>query len=241
MAALDLIPLPAAIRLVYQRGRIMQQCITRDATGRSPYGMVVVRPHIMRQSESTLHELVAHVRSRHTQTLEIANYNILDEQYAVVGSHSALGSLTERCIALAKSQGVQRNPVRSVPGIDIPFHSSLLRKSVPQFAEHVRRALPASRDVTALAQRYIPNVTGRPFDGCAEQLHEYLAHQLASPVQWITTQHTLLCDAACRVDAVIEFGPNPVLGAMLSRSASLFAHAVTTAVYHQHELLGYAA
>ncbi len=60
-----------------------------------------------------------------------------------------------------------------LPGVDVPFHSSLLRPRMAAF----RRVLLANVDKTrlrpdALVGRYVPNVTGRPFEISKEYIEE---------------------------------------------------------------------
>ncbi|KAJ2855196.1 fatty acid synthase alpha subunit Lsd1, partial [Coemansia erecta] len=53
----------------------------------------------------------------------------------------------------------------AVPGIDIPFHSSLLRPGVDVFRRLLLQHLPVSHvQVSRLRGRYIPNLTAEPFD-----------------------------------------------------------------------------
>ena len=52
-----------------------------------------------------------------------------------------------------------------VPGIDVPFHSTLLRKGVPEFRDKLDALLPAYIDYRGrLVDRYIPNLVATPFE-----------------------------------------------------------------------------
>ena len=69
----------------------------------------------------------------------------------------------------------------------MPFHSSVLRGAVDAFRAHVE-ATPID---TANLHRWIPNLTGRPFEPGDDDVVDLLARQLASPVRWIETQRAL--------------------------------------------------
>ena len=50
-----------------------------------------------------------------------------------------------------------------VPGIDVPFHSTVLRDGVPDFRDRLTELLPATIDPEILAGRYVPNLVPKPF------------------------------------------------------------------------------
>ena len=52
-----------------------------------------------------------------------------------------------------------------MPGIDVPFQSTLLRKGVPEFRDKLDALLPAEIDYRgALEGLYIPNLVAAPFE-----------------------------------------------------------------------------
>ncbi len=224
------LPLEALVDVVYQRGRTMQNFVPRDAEGRSPYGMGVIRPHKAGMDglrATTLVQLVAH---RTGQPLYVVNHNVRDRQYAVAGHVEAIAELKA---ALPDPEGWV-----DLPGIDVPFHSPLLSNGVAAFRDVLQRCIPHDIATDALVGRYIPNLVARPFDlgpdfvaaivdatGTTHLdgaptgraiLIELLAWQFASPVQWIDTQ-TLLAE---RADRMVEVGPGaaPVLVNMMRSS-----------------------
>ncbi|KAJ1962358.1 fatty acid synthase alpha subunit Lsd1 [Dipsacomyces acuminosporus] len=126
--------------------------------------------------------------------LEIVNYNVRDQQYVVSGElvllealtrllglissgtdamlHN-LASLAEQCVRAARKKMesgayIEIERTRStipLPGIDVPFHSSLLNNGVSSFRKTLQSKIPLnSVSVERLRYRYIPNLTGRPFD-----------------------------------------------------------------------------
>jgi enoyl reductase-like protein/acyl dehydratase len=236
-AVAQVVSLAGMIEVVYHRGLTMDRLIERAADGRSPYAMGVVRPHYAGLGEADVQALVAEVAAALGLPLEIVNYNIKGRQYSVTGDVRALERLAKE---LAERQAARRaretKPAYlEVPGIDVPFHSSLLRHGVDSFRKTLEHALPAHIDGDALVDRYIPNLIAKPFRLTPEfvaevaqvsqsprlkelldqpigpaalartLLIELLAYQFASPVRWIETQEILL-DAERGVERLIEIG-----------------------------------
>ena len=50
-----------------------------------------------------------------------------------------------------------------MPGIDVPFHSSVLRTGVADFRRSIERVLVHDKDPELIVGRYIPNLVPRPF------------------------------------------------------------------------------
>ena len=50
-----------------------------------------------------------------------------------------------------------------VPGIDVPFHSRVLRVGVAEFRRSLERLMPRDKDPELIIGRYIPNLVPRPF------------------------------------------------------------------------------
>ena len=141
---------------------------------------------------------------------------------------------TKRGLAALERKANSVNPRAyvTVPGVDVPFHSRVLREGVADFAEKLDEHMPEIIDVDTLVDRYIPNLVAKPFALTQEFINavtdevpserlkgmtpentdrnalartlliELLAWQFASPVRWIETQDYLLG----RVDQVIEVG-----------------------------------
>ncbi len=110
--------------------------------------------------------------------VEIVNHNATGRQYAVAGTADALAALEQR---------LGKRTVRVLPGIDVPFHSSVLAPAVEAFREHLQAV---ELDAERLVGRWVPNLTGRPFTRDDDAV-DLLARQLASPVRWIDVQHAL--------------------------------------------------
>lgn len=189
------LPLAAVVELVYHRGLAMNGLVTRDANGASPYAMGVIRPNHAGLSEEQALAIVERVRNECGLPLEVVNYNIRGRQYSVTGHVDALNRLADTLAPLSRPtrRGTGREKAYiDVPGIDVPFHSSLLRNGVPIFRATLERVLPKEIDPTQLVDRYIPNLTAEPFSlarAFVERVHavsgsEILAAVLADFETW---------------------------------------------------------
>lgn len=161
-AITDALPLWAVVECVYQRGLTMQTYVPRDAQGRSPYRMAVVRPNIVGLGEKELIGLVARVAHETGLLCEVVNFNIRGRQYSVVGHVPALEALRARLVE-REPPGAKPSYLE-VPGIDVPFHSRALRDGVPAFREKLEGYIPRGLDVLPLVGRYVPNLVARPFE-----------------------------------------------------------------------------
>ena len=156
-------PLETVLELVFHRGSTMHQLVERDAQGRSDYRMGVLRPSQFGVGDPDVVDYVAGVATRCGEFLEIVNYNLAGQQYAVAGTVAGLDHLAADARARARQAG-GKNPFMFVPGIDVPFHSSVLRRGVPEFRARLEERIPKDFDVAALAGRYVPNLVARPFE-----------------------------------------------------------------------------
>lgn len=191
-------------------------------------------------------DYVAGVASASGEYLEIVNYNIAGQQYAVAGTLAGLEAL--------KAATGHPKAFVMIPGIDVPFHSAVLRPGVPAFAEKLDELLPHTIDIDALVGRYVPNLVARPFaldqefiDAIAEVvptqrlagvraeetdqqalardlLIELLSWQFASPVRWIETQELLIG----ATDRLVEVGlaSSPTLSNLALRSMEVLGVSV---------------
>lgn len=234
------------IDVVYQRGRVMNQLVPRDEQGASDYGIVVLRPDRLGLDEAETTAYVTKVGVDSGEFLEVVNHNLAGAQYAVAGSTAGLAALTEDAKQRTQAAGTGRAVLR-LPGIDVPFHSSVLRPGVDEFRASLQRIVPEGVDCTVLLGRYVPNLVGIPFAldedflAAVKQaapaaelpspqtvdprtlLIELLAWQFASPVQWIKTQETLL-DAEVQRFVEIGLAESPVLTNLLTATLNQPRH-----------------
>ncbi|WP_309485228.1 ACP S-malonyltransferase, partial [Corynebacterium sanguinis] len=121
--------LEAVIDIVYSRGSAMGSLVPRDAEGNSDYGMGALRPNMIGVAPEDVVDYVASVAHAAGEFLEIVNYNISGQQYSVAGTKRGLAALADA------ANGVRERAFVTVPGIDVPFHSRVLRDGVPAFAQ----------------------------------------------------------------------------------------------------------
>ncbi|MEK0306119.1 fatty acid synthase subunit beta domain-containing protein [Bifidobacterium favimelis] len=155
--------LETVLELVFHRGSTMHSLIERDEQGRSNYRMGALRPNQFGLDDSGVKQYVASVSQACGEFLEIVNYNLSGQQYAVAGTIAGLEHLRRDADRRAKEAG-GKLAFMYVPGIDVPFHSSLLRKGVPEFRDTLDALLPERIDYSRLEGRYIPNLVARPFE-----------------------------------------------------------------------------
>ncbi|MDO5372137.1 MAG: DUF1729 domain-containing protein [Corynebacterium glutamicum] len=221
----NIFELEGVIDVVFSRGSAMHSLVPRDEKGRSNYGLAAFRPNMINVAATEVENWVDRVAEESGEFLQIVNYNVDGQQYAVAGTLAGLK-------ALKASASANPRAYVNIPGIDVPFHSSVLRPGVPAFAEKLDELLPETIDIDALRGRYIPNLVARPFELTQDfvdailavvpserlkgikvedtdentlarlLLIELLSWQFASPVRWIETQ-ALIIDT---VDQIIEVG-----------------------------------
>lgn len=168
------LPLEVVVELVFRRGQAMHHLVPRDAAGRSDYRLGVVRPHQVGMDHAEVEALVIEIRERLGATLEIVNFNLRGKQYAVAGTHETLAALEDALDA--RRSATSKDPFLYVPGIDVPFHSSVLRDGVAEFRAHLDEGLPASIDPALLVGRYVPNLVPRPFSLARDFVEEVRDH-----------------------------------------------------------------
>jgi fatty acid synthase len=160
-ACAGVLPLEAVVEVVWHRGSAMARLVGRDENGRSGFAMAAVRPAAAGLDQSGLEQLVRRTASRTRSFLEVVNYNVRDWQYAVTGELDALDVLQREIEGRIPPGG--RKAWITVPGIDVPFHSTLLRGGVASFRDTLEAYLPEIVPWRRLIGRYVPNLVGRPF------------------------------------------------------------------------------
>ncbi len=178
-AVIEVLPLESVVEIVYQRGCVMHRFVPRDAAGRSAYRMGVIRPHHAGIDHAAAEALVARVADETGAFLQIVNFNVRGRQYAVTGEHAALDGLATELGRLRRPGG--KAPYVEVPGVDVPFHSSVLRAGVDAFRETLEGCLPATIDPDRLVGRYVPNLVARVFS-LARPFVEAVFEACGSPV-----------------------------------------------------------
>ncbi|KAJ2655948.1 fatty acid synthase alpha subunit Lsd1, partial [Coemansia sp. RSA 1199] len=181
LAALtDVFTLNDMLDIVFYRGLIMQSAVQRNEHTTVGYGMVAVDPsRVPAFDERQLHLVVDAIGG----LIQVVNYNVRNYQYVVAGSLANLAVLRLVLDNMAANgcsdefsieqlveqvQITSETPIRGIAtiplaGINVPFHSRLLLEGVALFRD-VLQAKIGSVEPGALEQRYIPNLTGMPFE-----------------------------------------------------------------------------
>ena len=181
-AVTGVISLEAVVEVVYQRGSVMHRLVPRDAEGRSDYRLAAIRPSQIDLADDDVPAFVDGIAEESGEFLQIVNYNLRGSQYAIAGTVAgcmALEAEVERRRAAVGGRGA----FVLVPGIDVPFHSSVLRAGVPDFRASLEALLPAEIDPGLLLGRYIPNLVARPFALDADFLRSILEVAPAEPIE----------------------------------------------------------
>ena len=155
-------PLEALLEVVFHRGSKMHDIVPRDENGRSNYRLAAIRPSQIDLDDDDVTDCVAEIAERTGEFLQIVNFNLRGSQYAIAGTVRGLEVLEEEVEKRREISGGKRSFIL-VPGIDVPFHSAVLRVGVADFRRSLERVMPRDADPALLVGRYIPNLVPRPF------------------------------------------------------------------------------
>ncbi|WP_369028217.1 hypothetical protein, partial [Nocardia farcinica] len=126
------LPLEAVLEVVFQRGSAMHELVPRDAKGRSNYRMAAIRPSQFGLPDDEVIGFVSGLSEQTGEFLEVVNLNLRGSQYAIAGTVAGLEHL-EAEIDRRRAEFGGKRAFILVPGIDVPFHSTVLREGVPEF------------------------------------------------------------------------------------------------------------
>ena len=154
--------LEALLEVVFHRGSKMHDIVPRDEQGRSNYRLAAIRPSQIDLDDADVKDFVAEIASRSGEFLQIVNYNLRGSQYAIAGTIRGLQALENEIEKRREVTGGKRAYIQ-VPGIDVPFHSDVLRVGVDEFRRALDRIIPQDSDAAILIGRYIPNLVPRLF------------------------------------------------------------------------------
>ncbi len=154
--------LEALLEVVFHRGSKMHDIVPRDHLGRSNYRLAAIRPSQIDLDDADVTDWVAGIAERTGEFLQIVNFNLRGSQYAIAGTVRGLEALEEEVEKRREISGGKRSFIL-VPGIDVPFHSSVLRVGVADFRRSLERVMPRDADPALIVGKYIPNLVPRPF------------------------------------------------------------------------------
>ncbi len=147
--------LEALLEMVFHRGSKMHDIVPRDDLGRSNYRLAAIRPSQIDLPDDEVPEFVAGIAASTGEFLEIVNFNLRGSQYAIAGTVRGLDALEAEVERRRELSGGRRSFIL-VPGIDVPFHSRVLRVGVADFRRSLQRVMPHDADPDLIVGRYIP-------------------------------------------------------------------------------------
>jgi fatty acid synthase, bacteria type len=155
--------LEALLEMVFHRGSKMHDIVPRDELGRSNYRLAAIRPSQIDLDDADVPAFVRGISESTGEFLEIVNFNLRGSQYAIAGTVRGLEALEAEVERRRELSGGRRSFIL-VPGIDVPFHSRVLRIGVADFRRSLERVMPEDKDPELIIGRYIPNLVPRPFN-----------------------------------------------------------------------------
>src|SRR6202022_946285 len=154
--------LDALLEVVFHRGSKMHDIVPRDELGRSNYRLAAIRPSQIDLADKDVPGFIDEIAANTGEFLQIVNYNLRGSQYAIAGTVRGLEALETEVERRREITGGKRSFIL-LPGIDVPFHSSVLRVGVPEFRRSLARVMPRDQDPEPIIGRYIPNLVPRLF------------------------------------------------------------------------------
>ncbi|HZA08777.1 polyketide synthase [Mycobacterium sp.] len=154
--------LEGLLEVVFHRGSKMHDIVPRDELGRSNYRLAAIRPSQIDLADADVPAFIDQIAANTGEFLQIVNFNLRGSQYAIAGTVRGLEALEEEVERRRELSGGRRSFIL-VPGIDVPFHSSVLRVGVAEFRRSLERVMPVDKDPDLIIGRYIPNLVPRPF------------------------------------------------------------------------------
>ncbi|WP_102142350.1 type I polyketide synthase [Mycobacterium hubeiense] len=180
--------LEALLEVVFHRGSKMHDIVPRDELGRSNYRLAAIRPSQIDLADKDVPGFIDEISKRTGEFLEIVNFNLRGSQYAIAGTVAGLEALEEEVEKRREITGGKRSFIL-VPGIDVPFHSSVLRVGVADFRRSLERVMPRDKDPELIIGRYIPNLVPKPFSLDREFIQEIRDLVPAEPLDEILADY----------------------------------------------------
>lgn len=202
LAAVGAIPLRDAVRVVRERGRLMQEAVPEGQGAMS--AVLGLAPELVaqacREAESELEASGARVQP--------ANYNE-PAQTVISGHAAAVSKAGDRALVLGAKKVIPLS-------VSAPFHSSLMAP-----VQEPLRARLATVSFRAPTAPVITNVEATP-NADPARIAGLLVAQVTAPVRWVETIQQL---QLLGVDRTVELGPGRVLSGLIKRidrTATLF-------------------
>lgn len=178
-----------AVRLVRQRGQLMQQAVEP--------GMGAMTAILGLDEEKVR---VACERASHIGIVDPANFNC-PGQIVISGE--------KRAVDFAAQVAMELGARRAIPlAVSGPFHSRLMAGVVPELSRILRQT-PVGRPETP----FVSDTEAKPLSD-PEDIRGYLARQVERPIRF---QHVMSFMIESGMDTFIEVGPGKVLTGFLRR------------------------
>ncbi len=182
-----------AVRLVRQRGRLMQQAVPEGIGSMAAVSGV----------EKEIIEKECYLVSKEGNIVVVSNYNSL-EQIVISGHVKAVNAVGEQL----KSMGARVVYLK----VSAPFHSPLMQPASDSFREELKKY-----NFCEMEWPVISNVTAKPYPG-KDQIIDYLSVQITNPVKWQSTIEYLQNSG---INKAVEMGPKAVLKNLLRSNTSI--------------------
>ena len=190
LVAAESIQFTDAIKLVAERGRLMQESVA-DGEG--------AMAAIIGLDDASCVSVCEQVASDTGEVVSAVNFNS-PGQVVIAGNSAAV----EKAIEAVKAEGAKR--AIKLP-VSVPSHCALMKPASEKLGEILKTI-----DIKIPAVQVIQNVEANSYDD-PDDIREALVKQLYQPVQWTHTVQ-IISDGA---DAIVECGPGKVLGGLTRR------------------------
>ena len=190
LVAADVLEFTDAIKLVAERGRLMQNAVA-DGEG--------AMAAIIGLADSVVSQICDDIANDTGEVVSAVNFNS-PGQVVIAGNTAAV----EKAIERLKEEGAKR--AIQLP-VSVPSHCALMKSAADEFSEILKTV-----DFKTPSVQVIQNVDAESYDS-VDEIREALVKQLYCPVQW-THSVQIISDGA---DAIVECGPGKVLGGLTRR------------------------
>ncbi len=189
LVAADALSFQDAIRLVAERGRLMQAAV--------PEGQGAMAA-ILGLEDERVREVCQ--QAAQSQLVEAVNFNSPGQ--VVIAGHT---EAVQRAVNIAQQAGAKRALLLPV---SVPSHSSLMREAAIELAEYLK-----SIEIAVPGTPVLHNVDAEQKHSSGA-IVEALQSQLYSPVLWVDSVNKM---AEAGVELLLEFGPGKVLAGLTRR------------------------
>lgn len=191
LVAADAIEFTDAIKLVAERGRLMQSAV--------PEGEGAMAA-ILNLTDDQIIQICEQVSSETGLVVEAVNFNS-PGQVVIAGNAAAV----DQAIELAKEEGAKR--ALKLP-VSVPSHSSLMKPAADKLAETLKTITIKTPEI-----QVVHNFDAKSHDE-PDAIRDVLAKQLYNPVRWVETAKII---GSAGDDAIVECGPGKVLSGLSRR------------------------